>query len=115
MIMRLQPNWSSLSYSIVYYRMGKYLSIADAHNAYLNILNSHRCESTPSCNYVRQLITDNIAEITLIHSAQRNQPDFFCLNAATIAAIEAAVSEAKVDSDMKVIFQCAKVLHKAIL
>lgn len=94
---------------------GQILSIADAHDAYLFILRSHNCEVTTSRRTVRKLITENIADITFISTPRRNEADRLCMNSATIVAIEAALNEAKVDSDMKVIFQCATILRKVIL
>ena len=94
---------------------GRILSIDDAHTAYLRILRQHKVDDSPSRKYVRKMINDNIVDIDFIPAPRRNEADRFCLNAAKIAAIEAAVSAADVDSDMRLIFQCAKIVRKVIL
>ena len=87
----------------------------DTHEAYLNILKLHGCDIFHSGKYVRKMITDNIDNVDFIHAVHRNQAYHFCFNAATIAANDAAVKEASMESDMKNIFQCSEAVHKAIL
>ena len=93
---------------------GKLLSIDAAHKVYVDILLMHNCHFPCSRKYVRQVITANIPNIDFIHTVRRNECDRFCMNAATIAAIESAVEDSNVDSDMKIILKCSKIVKKAI-
>ena len=93
---------------------GRILSLDDAHKAYLDILQHHHCESSPSRKYLRELIIDNIDGIEFVRAFRRKESDRFCLTAAKIAAIESAVNNSS-DSDLNVIFNCSKILRQEIL
>ncbi|MES9879620.1 MAG: hypothetical protein ABW185_01920, partial [Sedimenticola sp.] len=94
---------------------GKILSMDTAHEAYYAILEQRGCIISPSRRAVRSLITENIDDVDFICASQRNMPDRFCLSAAKIAAIEAAVRVPNIDDEMKIVFQCAKLLRKDVL
>ena len=94
---------------------GKILSIDSANSAYLAILEGHGSSNVPSRREVRRLITQNINNVEFIRAFHRNQPDRFYLSAAKLAAIEASFTEPDLDEQMNVVFNCAKIVRKAIL
>ena len=93
---------------------GRILSLDEPQKAYMDILHYHRCDSSPSGKYLRELIVANIDGIEFVRAFRRNEADRFCLTAAKIAAIDSAVNNSS-DSDLKAIFRCSKILRKEIL
>lgn len=93
---------------------GKILSLDDAHQTYSNILNDHFCNWSPCRKTVRQFLIDHIDDLEFIRAFQRNKPDRFCLSAAKVAAIEAALNKPSEDSELEVIYDCAKIVRKEI-
>lgn len=93
---------------------GRILSLEDAYNAYLDILQYHLCESPPSRKFLRELLITNIDGIEFVRAFRRNESDRFYLTETKIAAIDSAAENTS-DSDLKVIFRCSKILRQEIL
>ena len=93
---------------------GRILSLDDTHKTYLDILQRHLCDSSPSWKYLKEMMIASIDGIEFVRAFRRNESDRFCLTAAKIAALDSAVENSS-DSDLRVIFCCSKILRQEIL
>ncbi|KXJ08701.1 hypothetical protein AC249_AIPGENE28449 [Exaiptasia diaphana] len=64
--------------------------------------------------HIRQILSDNIDGKKFIRAVRRKESDRFCLYATKVAVIDSATSKST-ESDMEVIFNCAKMVRKDIL